>query len=231
MSIQQVIPNVYSISIGSVNVFLLEDEDDGLILIDTGNPGSEDLILQSIRKIGKHLTDIKHILVTHSHADHTGSLAALKKSTNAQTYMHSIDAELVKAGKTLRSLAPSPGLMARILFWLFIRPSPTIEPIEIENEVSDGDIIQLAGGIKAIHVPGHCAGQLAFLWPKQKGVLFAADTCINKMGLGLSIGYEDIEEGKRSLHKLANLEFETALFSHGNAIIIGASKRFKEKWG
>ncbi|HMB02744.1 MAG TPA: hypothetical protein VKP69_03270, partial [Isosphaeraceae bacterium] len=48
-----------------------------------------------------------------------------------------------------------------------------IDPTEIEHEVGDGEM--LANGLRAVHVPGHCAGQLAFLWPQHGGVLIAAD--------------------------------------------------------
>jgi hypothetical protein len=61
--------------------------------------------------------------------------------------------------------------------------------------------------------------------------MFAADTASNMMGLGYSLGYEDLEEGKRSLAKIAALDFEVACFGHGKVIRQGASAKFKQKWG
>mgnify|MGYP000049352272 CR=1 FL=1 len=61
-----VVPGVYQISLGFVNAFLLES-DDGLILIDTGIPGSADKILGAISALGKQPADIHQILVTHLH--------------------------------------------------------------------------------------------------------------------------------------------------------------------
>jgi glyoxylase-like metal-dependent hydrolase (beta-lactamase superfamily II) len=99
----------------------------------------------------------------------------------------------------------------------------------VEHEVSDGEVLPFAGGIRAVHVPGHCAGQLAFLWPRHGGVLFVADAAANVAGLlGLSPGHEDLEEGKRSAKKLAGLDFEAACFGHGRAIRSGASARFRK---
>ena len=37
--------------------------------------------------------------------------------------------------------------------------------------MSDGEVLPFAGGIRAVHAPGHCAGQLAFFWPRHGGVL------------------------------------------------------------
>src|SRR5262249_59826848 len=95
---------------------------------------------------------------------------------------------------------------------VLLRAPTEIERAEIEHEVQDGET--LPGGLRAIHVPGHCAGQLAFLWPEHGGVLIAADAVANVFGLTLSPMYEDVDEGRRSLSKLAGLEFEVACFGH-----------------
>jgi hypothetical protein len=50
-------------------------------------------------------------------------------------------------------------------------------------------------------------------------------------GLGWSLGYEDFEQGQRSLRKLAALDFEVACFGHGKAIPNNPARKFKEKWG
>lgn len=50
------------------------------------------------------------------------------------------------------------------------------------------------------------------------------------LGLGYSVGYEDLEEGRRSLAKIAALDFEMACFGHGKAITQGASGQFRRKW-
>jgi glyoxylase-like metal-dependent hydrolase (beta-lactamase superfamily II) len=39
------------------------------------------------------------------------------------------------------------------------------------------------------------------------------------------------ETGKRSLAKLAALDFDVACFGHGNPIVEGAADRFRKKWG
>jgi len=145
--------------------------------------------------------------------------------------MHALDAPIARTGTGFRPLLPAPGLVNGLLFRVFIRPIASVEPAAIDHEVGNGDILPIAGGLQAIHVPGHCAGQLAFLWPQRGGVLFAADTCSHMMGLGLSLGYEDLDEGRRSLQKLAQLSFGTACFGHGKAILRDASVQFQNKWG
>ncbi|MFD1734272.1 MBL fold metallo-hydrolase [Deinococcus malanensis] len=83
----RLVPGLHQLSLGIVNVFLLE-HDSSLVLIDTGVAGSEDVILNAVRTLGHTPTDVHHIIVTHFHPDHSGSLAALKVVTGARVYMH-----------------------------------------------------------------------------------------------------------------------------------------------
>ena len=182
--------------------------------------------------MGGRATDVRHIVVTHCHRDHTGSLAALKQATGATVCMHPLDAALVRRGEAGRPMKPAPGLMAAVIVRLVMRGgTPRIEPVEVEQEIGNGDELAFAGDLRAIHAPGHCAGQLAFLWPHQGGVLIAADACAAVFGLGLAPIYEDLDIGRRSLSRLAALDFEVAVFGHGRPITSGAAKRFREKWG
>ena len=227
-SAQQVVEGLWMVPLGPVNAYLLDQGE--LTLIDTGMPKSEGKIVAAIDAIGKKATDLRHIIVTHCHPDHAGSLAAMKTLTGAQVYMHPIDAAMVRKGESARPLTPAPGLLRHVLFRLFIPKGPApIEPCAIDREINDGTELPIAGGLKAIHIPGQCAGQLAFLWPRRK-LLFAADACSNMTGLGLSLGYESLQDGLDSLRKLAALDFEIACFGHGKPIMSGASDKFRAKW-
>lgn len=231
MGVKEIVPGLYVVPLGFVNAFLIDSDE--VTLVDTGTPGSVEKILEAVQAIGRQVTDLRHILVTHCHPDHAGSLAALKQSTGAPAYMHPTDAAIVRTGKIPRGdFKPAPGLINNVLFRIFIGfGGAEIDAAEIEHEIQDGDELAIARGIRAIHVPGHCAGQLAFLWKEHGGVLFAADTASNMRGLGYSLGYEDLEEGKRSLRKIAAIDFDVACFGHGEAIIQNASARFRQKWG
>jgi glyoxylase-like metal-dependent hydrolase (beta-lactamase superfamily II) len=230
MAAKVVVPGLWKVSLGIVNAFLLESNN-GLALIDTGVPGSVEKILDAVRALGRAPADIQHILVTHCHIDHAGSLAELKRLTGAPATMHPENAAMVRTGKTLRPLTPAPGLINGRLGRLLLRfAGAGIEAAEVEHEIQDGETLSIAGGLRAVHVPGHCAGQLAFWWPHHGGVLIAADAAANLFGLALHPVYEDLAEGERSLAKLAALEFEVACFGHGRLIRSGASGRFRQKW-
>jgi len=222
-----VVQGLVMLPVGPVNTYLLETPE-GCVLIDTGLPGDAEKIMAGIHQAGRDASPIRHIILTHAHPDHIGSFAALKKRTGAEAYMHSADAPIASSGKGFRPMKAAPGFRRGILFKLFVRPVNSVEGAPIEHTVEDGQT--LLPGLTAIHVPGHCAGQIALLWQAHGGVLIAADACANIMGLGLSLGYEDLELGRSSLRRLSALNFEVACFGHGKPILKEASKRFRELW-
>ena len=227
MAYTQIVEGLWQISLGPVNAFLIDDGHD-LTLIDTGLPSSEDKIVAAIAATGKNVTDLKHIIVTHCHPDHSGSVAALKRMSGARVYMHPLDAAMVRKGEAARPMTPAPGLLRGLMYRLFIPKKPTpIEPCVIDQEIDDGSELPIAGGLKAIHIPGQCAGQVALLWPRRR-LLFAADACANMPTFGYALCYEDLEEVKRSLLKLAALDFDAAVFGHGSPIKTGAAQKFRQ---
>jgi glyoxylase-like metal-dependent hydrolase (beta-lactamase superfamily II) len=61
-------------------------------------------------------------------------------------------------------------------------------------------------------------------------MLFTADVCMNLMGLGDPLGFENLEEGRASQRKLASLSFDAVGFGHGKPIARDASTRFRKKF-
>lgn len=223
---KQISNKVFQISLGSVNVFIIDD--DGLTLIDTGMQGSADKIFSAIRKGGKDPQNIKRIILTHAHPDHSGSAAEISKKLNIPVWIHTIDADLVEKGIGVREpVQLSAGIINWLIYNLFIKRSESnIEPVKIDKKLSDREILPIAGGIEVVHTPGHCAGHVALLI-KEEDILIAADLCANFFGLGLSTIYEDKDLGVKSIGKASDLTFDKALFGHGNPIESNASQKLK----
>ena len=228
MAVKSVIKGVHIVPMGMSNSYLIEG--DGLTLIDAGFPGKEAVVFGAIRELG-HLPDqLKHLIFTHGHPDHIGSAAAIVRETGARTYLHPLDIPMAESGGPFRPLQGAPGLLRPILCRLFFHPNEPVEPVTIDEPLTDGELLPVAGGIEVIHTPGHCAGQVALLWRPGR-MLFAGDAASNIMGLGDPLGFENLEEGRASQHKLASLSFDAAGFGHGQPIARDASKRFGERWG
>ena len=226
---KQITHNIYQISLGAVNAFLIEDN--GLTLIDTGNKNSADKIFTAIKKEGKNPADIKQIILTHCHPDHTGSAAEIKRRLNIPVFAHIEDTTLIEKGIGGRKpMYLSPGIINRIVYNIFIKNAPqTIEPVNIDEKLKDNDVIPIAGGIHVIHTPGHCAGHIALLI-KNEGVLIAADICANAAGLGISTVNENPDLSIKSILKAAAFSFDKAVFGHGSLLKMDASKKLNRKF-
>ncbi len=228
MAVNRVIEGVYVVRMGMANAFLIEG-DDGLTLIDAGFPGKEAALFGAIRGLGRSLGQLRQLIFTHGHPDHIGSAAAIVRETGARTYMHPLDIPIAESGGPFRPMTPAPGPIG-LLCNLFFHPDERLEPIAIDQPLTPGEILPIAGGIEVISTPGHCAGQVALLWLPGR-MLFAGDVCTNIMGLGDPVGFESLEEGRASQRRVASLSFDAAGFGHGKPITRDASTRFRSKYG
>jgi len=231
--VEEIVPGLHRILKGYANAYAIEDGD-GLVLIDTGLPQRAPRVIAAARELGLAPRDIGTILVTHHHNDHVGSLADLVKLTGATVYVHEGDAPVVSGA------CPAPGpnrarLSGRTLGPLIMRLSNSrADPAEIDHELVDGQDLDVAGGLRAVHTPGHTPGQTSFLWNRRGGVLIAGDaagargrTVAPPVGALVGMFTEDPEEAKRSFGKLARLDFEVAVFGHGGPIRERASEAFR----
>ena len=157
------------------NCYLLEDEKNKLAaVVDPG--GDAPRILSQAQADG---VEVKMILLTHAHFDHTGGVAELCASLpGVPVYLHPADAALVGSD-------------------VF----PAIGAATVPYE--DGDTVQLGElAIQVLHTPGHTPGGVCLL---VGDALFTGDTLFyGSMGRTDFAGgsYEDI---MASLKRLAQL--------------------------
>lgn len=231
MSVAEVVSGLYLVKLGPANAYLIDEGDQGLTLVDAGYAKSAADIESAIRSTGHSPADLKRIVLTHAHPDHLGGAAHLSKD-GAAIALHPDGAEIARAGIIHQTMSPAPGLLNWILFHVFIgtksQEFPAFDP---DEELVDGITLDIAGGIEVVHTPGHASNHVALLWKHDRGVLFAGDAAANIIGLSYSLGYEDLEEGKASLRRLAGIDFEVAVFGHGKPILSGASDLFARKFG
>jgi glyoxylase-like metal-dependent hydrolase (beta-lactamase superfamily II) len=223
---KQITEKVFQISLGAVNVFIIEDN--GLTLIDTGLKGSTDKIFKAIKKAGRDPHDIKRIILTHCHPDHTGSAAELKAILKVPVYAHPEDALIIEDGIGGGKADLTPGIINWLIYHLFIKKAGyAIPAVSIDQKLNDHDIID--GNIEVIHTPGHTSGHICLL-VRDQHVLIAADICANMGGLAYSTLYEDIKEGQKSILKAAAFDFDKAVFGHGGPILKNAAGRLYNKF-
>lgn len=167
----EIIPRVYRISGLVVNCFLV-DEPDGLTLIDTGLASYEAKIVKTIRSLGRSVTDLKRILLTHSDGDHAGSLAALKAASGAQVYASAIEAQALEAG--VPSRRPRFNAVGRLLARL-AQNFFQFTPCKVDVVLTPGQDLPVLERLWVVPTPGHTPGHISF-YSASARILFAGDS-------------------------------------------------------
>jgi glyoxylase-like metal-dependent hydrolase (beta-lactamase superfamily II) len=224
---------VLRLKFGYVNVYLLEARD-GLALIDTGLGGSADNIDAALRILGRGWNDVKHILITHAHPDHSGSLNDVQRLTDrpggALTYAHRREALVIRGEMT--SPVPRPETLSRLarLFLMLPRNEPAM-PARVDVELKGDDVLNAVyPGLTVVDEPGHAPGQVGF-WLPDKRLLFAGDALMRMpWGLVKPLAFvtPDMDEARRSIHRIAALDIETLCPGHGPPLASGAAAAVRE---
>lgn len=161
-------PHVYSVGGNDdVSCYLL-DSGDGLILIDTGMEQTLYLMIDSIWRLGYDPRNIKKILISHWHGDHTNGARLLKEMTGAEIYLSREDEEMhqLHADDT--------------------KPFPTL-PYTVDHFYDEKEPIRL--GRFEIHTrltPGHTPGATSFFFEDKDEDTGAAYRCAMHGGLGIN---------------------------------------------
>jgi metallo-beta-lactamase class B len=108
----RVIDNIYYVGTAGLASYLITTPQ-GHILIDTVMPESTARIKENIAKLGFKFADIKFLVNTHAHIDHTGGFAKLKAETGAQMVAGNADKPLLEGG-TIRATRRTPTSPSRV---------------------------------------------------------------------------------------------------------------------
>jgi metallo-beta-lactamase class B len=138
-----VIGNIYYVGTNGLASYLITTPQ-GHVLIDTGLPEANPQIKSSIAKLGFKVSDIKYLLNTHAHLDHTGGFAELKRETGAQLVCGERDKPLLEGG-----YYPGRESAKELGF----------PPVKVDRTVKDGDAVSIGGVTLTAHAtPGHSPG-------------------------------------------------------------------------
>ena len=138
---------------------------------------------------------VTHILVTHTHLDHSPAAAALKTATSAPTYgfgPHGRGPGGIEAGGDADFI---PDVVLK-----------------------DGDVIDGGGWqLQALHTPGHTSNHLAFAWPERK-ILFPGDLVMGWSTSVVSPPGGNMGDYLGSLDRLLDRDDEIYWPTHGGPI-------------
>jgi glyoxylase-like metal-dependent hydrolase (beta-lactamase superfamily II) len=194
------------------SAYLWRDGDE-LTLVDSGPVGHAAEIEAALDG------ELRRIVLTHWHEDHTGSAAELAARYGAEVVAHRLEAPVIRG-----EAAGGPAVLEE--FEVPIRAAipavPPAPPCRVDREVEDGELLEFGGGAVAVPAAGHTDGSIALHLPGP-GVLFTGDAVAHVGRVTMGVFNTDRARAVETLRRLAALEFETAAFGHGEPVVGGAA--------
>lgn len=198
---------VYHIGMLTVCAYLVSTSK-GLVIIDTGYEEDHSLMLNNIRQLGFDPKNIKIVLNTHWHWDHTGGNADMVSFSGARLMVGRDDAEIIEKG--------------------LYRGKKILKAAPVDKKLKDGDIIELGDvEIKAIHCPGQSRGSMVFL-----AIVNGQNGLCRVVFTGDATGYKTSpetfemyyykgarEDYLRTVEKLKSIDFDLFLGGHSHQIV------------
>ena len=219
--------NIYRVPTlcSAINSFFFIENDGSITIIDAGLKHAYKKILAAIEYLGHDYSEVKRVLFTHSHDDHTDGAAKLIEILGEPKVLaHVEEVKYLESGENPpRDLSHLAGFFFRFL------PQVSHAPVKVHEAIHDRQILPIAGGLEVIHTPGHTPGHSSFLH-KESGTLITGDSVVNygyKRAWGLSAFCTDFNQSKKTALKFLDLDFETAAFTHGPHIQRGGKKALK----
>jgi len=171
---------IIPIRAGAAHVFLVKEEKI-FFLVDAGNKGYAGKIAKVISSQGLQLSELKFIFLTHTHYDHAGSAAELKRLTGAKIIVHEKEADYLRRGDQFvpagtNFLAKTISGIGRLLGKIY-SSYPAVEPDIIFTEIMSLEPYGL--NAKIISTPGHTIGSSCLVI---ENVIFGGDTLFNIRG-------------------------------------------------
>ncbi|HZY48079.1 MAG TPA: MBL fold metallo-hydrolase [Candidatus Bathyarchaeia archaeon] len=222
---REIADGVYRVPARAANTYLIEAPK-GLVLVDTGLPGSQKTILRAISKLDKTPSDLKLVLLTHRHLDHIGSAAVLKKETGTKLASHPFEKPYA-AGTLVISAPTAWSLYGRIvrklttveyyalkLFRIIKFQTTHVDLAADEESVLDGT--GLDGSV--LWTPGHTKGSIS-LFLNQPSIAIVGDLLRARRGrLVEPLLMESIPQTQASVKRLLDLGPEIICPGHGKPL-------------
>lgn len=224
-ALETVTPRVHLARTDLVNWTVVTD-DAGVLLIDAGYPGHRDDVVDSVRRLGFAMSDVRAILLTHAHVDHFGAAISLAAREGIAVYAHGTEVGHARR-EFLEQVSPldvaKHAWQPRWLKWslaLTRKGGMTRDGIPTTQPLTDAVAATLPGAPRAVPTPGHTGGHCSYV---VDGVLIAGDALVTGHPLLTDTGPQllpelfnhDQDECVRSLAGLGALDTEILLPGHG----------------
>lgn len=168
-------------------------------LIDTGIRGADETIVARLRAAGRDPAELSAILLTHAHADHMGSAAALRALCPAPILAHAAEQRWIEDVSLQLRDRPVPGFLQLVA-----------GSVKVDRVLREGDEVDCGGvGGRILHTPGHSPGGITLHLPALR-TLFTGDAVPLPGDMPL---YDDLQTYVRTVRRIMAIEGVERLYS------------------
>jgi len=199
-------------------------DDDNLVLVDTGLPMQTDALSKAVEEAGHTLAKITKVILTHQDLDHIGSAKTLA-GTGAEIFAHELETPYIQGDKTSIRLSDMEIRLDELdegerAFYERAKKGAPYFYVHVDKPLKDGDRLDICGGIKILHTPGHMPGHIAVLL-EESNILVAGDAA--NIAAGKLVGADpqftnDMEQAAESLSKIKSCASASIVCYHGGLI-------------
>ncbi|BBE21983.1 MBL fold metallo-hydrolase [Arthrobacter sp. MN05-02] len=169
-------PGIHYVEHARTNVYLVED-DDGVLLVDTGLPRSRTVLLEALGRVGRAVGDIRAVVLTHGHFDHVGTAEHLRSRYGIPVYCHPDDAHIAAHPYSyeherspflypLRYPRAVPGLLR-----MTVAGAVAVKGIRDTLPLTPEAAAALPGAPLLVPTPGHTKGHCGLHFPDRDAVI------------------------------------------------------------
>jgi len=206
---------------------------DGWLMVDSGynDQSAFDLLRSQLEALGIPLQDLRWLLITHYHPDHSGLAQRIKEASGARVIIHQDDWEILQHAVSqaqtwtldglvewARSLGVPPseldefyrtGTFGRMLFPRGLEPDLILQ--------GDENVIPGEDHLRMILTPGHSPGHVC-LYDESRKMLFSGDHVLVEITPHISpshlTSYNQLGQYLDALRKVRPLDVQMVLPAH-----------------
>lgn len=192
------------------HIYLINGGDE-YALIDSGAGLAPDLIIERIVEDGLDPARVRHLLLTHAHADHAGGAAALRERLDLTVAASTEAASMVREGDAVAISLDAARKAGVYPDDYQFRACPVEVEIPDNGSYTVGDVT-----LTAIATPGHAIGQLSFVMREADNVsVFCGDTIFHGGRILLQDTWDcSVQDSCRSIERLDALDIDSLYPGH-----------------